>query len=87
MDIILVRHGESEANIAKVFGGPEAKLSKLGIEQALKSKEYIQGLKFDKVYSSPFLRAVDTMKTLGLQGDIKEDIREINVGILENNLI
>lgn len=84
MDIILVRHGESEANIAKVFGGPKVKLSPLGVDQALKSKEYVQGLKFDKVYSSPFLRAVDTMKTLGLEGEIVEDLREIDFGVLEN---
>lgn len=84
MDIILVRHGQSEANIAKIFGGPETKLSELGVEQALKSREYIQGLKFDKVYSSPFLRAVDTMENLALEGEIKEEIREIEVGILEN---
>lgn len=80
----MVRHGESEANVAKIFGGADAKLSKRGIEQALESKEYIQGLKFDKVYSSPFDRAVDTMKLLGLEGEIEDDIREIGFGILEN---
>lgn len=84
MDIILVRHGESEANVAKVFGGADVKLSKLGVEQALKSKEYIQGLKFNKVYSSPFTRAIDTMNLLGLEGEIEEDIREVGFGILEN---
>ena len=84
MDIILVRHGESEANIAKIFGGPSAKLSDLGKEQALKSKDFIQGLKFDRVYTSPFVRAVDTMKHLGLDGEIEEDLREIGFGILED---
>lgn len=84
MDIILVRHGESEANIAKIFGGSEVKLSELGKEQALKSKDFIQGLKFDKVYTSPFVRAIETMKHLGLEGEIKEEIREIGFGILEN---
>ena len=84
MDIILVRHGESEANIAKVFGGPKVKLSPLGIEQALESKDFIQGLKFDRVYSSPFVRAVETMKVLGLEGEIEDSIREIEFGVLEN---
>lgn len=84
MDIILVRHGESEANIAKTFGGPKVKLSELGIEQALKSKDFIQGLKFDRVYSSPFVRAVETMNHLGLEGEIMEDIRELGFGILED---
>lgn len=84
MDIILVRHGESEANITKVFGGPKVKLSELGVEQALVSKGYIQGLRFYKVYTSPFIRAVDTMKTLGLDGKIEENLREIEFGVLED---
>lgn len=84
MNIIMIRHGESIANVEKIFGDGRTKLSKKGIEQALKSKEYVQKLRFNKVYSSPFDRAVDTMKLLGLEGEIEEDIRELGFGILEN---
>ena len=84
MDIILVRHGESEANLAKTFGGPTIKLSQLGRDQAIKSKDFIQSLSFDRVYTSPFVRAVETMEHLGLNGEIKENIREIAFGVLED---
>lgn len=83
MDIILIRHGESDANIKKIFGGPNVKLSDRGKEQILKSKEYVQALNFDKVYVSPLDRAVDTMKLLGLDGQIENRIREISFGVLE----
>ena len=83
MDIILIRHGETEANIKKVFSTLDVKLSDRGKEQILKSKEYIQSLNFDKVYVSPLDRAVETMKLLDLNGQIEDSIKEISFGILE----
>ena len=83
MDIILIRHGETEANINKVFSPFDVKLSSRGKEQILKSKEYIHSLDFNKVYVSPLNRAIDTMKLLDLNGEIENRIREIDFGILE----
>ena len=83
MDIILIRHGETEANIKKIFSPLDVKLSPYGKEQILKSKEYVQALDFDKVYVSPLDRAIDTMKLLGLDGQIEDRIREVGFGILE----
>lgn len=83
MDIILIRHGESEANVRKEFGTDETPLSELGRVQAAKTKDYIGTLKYDKVYVSPLRRARETMELLGLNGEIREEVREISFGEME----
>lgn len=83
MDIILVRHGESDSNRSKVYGGKDIKLTKNGIEQARKSKKAIGELDLKNVYVSPMIRARETMLHLGLNGSVKDNLREIDLGILE----
>lgn len=83
MDIILIRHGQSEANVMKVFGTDKTKLSKLGREQVLKTKAYVDELKIKNVYVSPLKRAIETMELLGLQGEVREEVREISFGEME----
>lgn len=83
MDIILVRHGESEANVNKIYGGDSIVLSKRGIEQSKRSRETIEKLDFKDVYVSPMVRAKETMKYLNLNGVIEENLREVDLGILE----
>lgn len=84
MDIILVRHGESHGNVKKIFAGPEIGLTERGIGQAQASRELLSSYDFEKVYTSPYKRAIETMDHLGLKGQVEEDIREIDFGILEN---
>ena len=64
--IILIRHGQSEANLHKVFAGHfNAPLSPLGHEQAKKTAEAVASrFKIDKIYGSDLLRAFDTGKHL-----------------------
>lgn len=64
--IILVRHGQSMANLEGVFAGHyNAPLSPLGQKQAEKCAEYIfQNYKVDKVYSSDLDRAFFTAKAI-----------------------
>lgn len=83
MDIIIVRHGESEANVRKEFGKNETKLSEKGRQQAIKTKDYIKTLDFKKVYVSPLKRARETMELLGLDGEIRDEVREISFGEME----
>lgn len=80
----MIRHGESEANVAKTFGGPSIELSAKGRKEALDLSEKIDFLKDKKVYVSPYVRARQTMEILGLQGDIIEDLREVGLGILQD---
>lgn len=82
MDIVLIRHGQTEANLNKYFGTKETPLTKLGLDQAKKSRG-ARDLKIKKVLVSPYKRALDTMECLGLKGEVEEDLREINLGILE----
>lgn len=83
MDIILVRHGESESNRDKIYGDRDIKLTRNGIKQAKESKDFIEKMDFERVFVSPMIRAKETMEHLDLNGIIEEDLREIELGILE----
>lgn len=65
--ILLVRHGESEANLARCFAGQiDPELTELGMEQArLTAKFILDNYKVDKVYASDLQRAYKTAKALG----------------------
>ena len=83
---ILVRHGQSKANeCGYLVGNTEAPLSSLGEKQARAVSEYIlKAYKVDVIYSSPLLRACDTVKGVAEALDlpiIKEnELREISFG-------
>lgn len=90
MKIYFVRHGESEANILKVFSnrGLKHPLTARGEEQAITLGNQIRNIPFAKIYSSPILRAVQTTEIVCSILNIKSfvvdfDIREYDVGIFE----
>ncbi|MBQ8356879.1 MAG: histidine phosphatase family protein [Clostridia bacterium] len=59
--LIIIRHGESEANEAGVVAGhTDYKLSALGKEQARQTADYLAGERIDAIYSSDLCRAVET---------------------------
>jgi probable phosphoglycerate mutase len=66
--IYFIRHGESEANVKKVFAGQkdDTPLVDEGREQAKATAEEIikEGLKIDKIYSSPLKRAYETAEII-----------------------
>ncbi len=83
---LLIRHGQSEANLNGVFAGHfDAPLTDLGIRQANATAEYIKNnYKVDKVYASDLMRAFSTGKALsdalGLDITPTEMLREIFAG-------
>lgn len=81
MDIILIRHGESEDNILKVFSRSETKLTEKGIEQIINTKRRLENYKFSKVFYSPLDRTIETYKHLQLDGVEESSIQELNFGI------
>lgn len=87
--ILLVRHGQSEANLQKVFAGSwDCSLTPLGISQAELTAQYIIGKhSVDRIYSSDLQRAYLTGKTLGdhLGMDVipMVALREIFAGLWE----
>lgn len=89
MKLYFVRHGESTANLAGEFSntGWKHPLTAKGVEQARAAARGLAGLKLERIYSSPVMRAVQTAQILSgaLQAplEIAEALREWDVGIYE----
>lgn len=86
--LFLIRHGQSEKNAERRFGGHSATpLSPLGQKQALATAEALAKEEIDLIYSSDLPRAVQTAeplsKLLGIEVQKKPAFRERNVGVLE----
>ncbi len=77
----MIRHGESEDNVSRVFGTYDSPLSKRGIDQVQITKENLSEYDFSKVYYSPYARTVETLHHLGLEGTPDSRIGEYNFGI------
>lgn len=85
MRVFLVRHGESEANLQKRYSGQsDAKLTPLGLQQAEAVRPILEGIAFDKVYSSDLSRAYDTQRAVlpDYTAERTPLLREIDVGNL-----
>ncbi len=88
---ILIRHGESEANVAADNSDvPTTKLTKRGHEQAKQAAEYLADLKFlniKYILASPYTRAMETAehiaKKLRLKILLVDDLRERSSGIID----
>ena len=84
--ILMVRHGESEANRMGIFAGNfDADLQNRGVKQAETTAEFIANTyKVDKIYASDLKRAFKTGKAIGdrLGLDVEPDrrLREISAG-------
>ncbi len=84
--VILIRHGESEANRNGIFAGQiDPDLQEKGIRQAQLTAQYIaENYSVDKIYSSDLQRAYKTAlclaKRLGLAVIPKKELREIDGG-------
>ncbi len=90
MRFYFVRHGESEANVAREFSNdvlPKHPLTANGRAQAQALAEKLRGEKFAAIYASPLLRARQTAEILnaphGLEIQIAPALREHHAGNLE----
>jgi broad specificity phosphatase PhoE len=87
--IYLVRHGENLANITKEFSYRKVDypLTEKGRLQAEQTADYFRDKEIYAVYSSPLRRAKETAdyiaNAIGAPVVIREEFREVNVGILE----
>lgn len=86
--ITIVRHGETEMNIAFILQGHlDSPLTENGVEQAVLLAETIKNKKFDFFYSSDLGRAMHTANIINkhLQYDIieNETLRERAFGVME----
>jgi broad specificity phosphatase PhoE len=85
LNIYLVRHGESEGNVKKVFQGwLDKPLTSKGIRQAQLLAEYFKGASISAFYSSSLSRAYETAKILAqahnAQVTVINDMKELNCG-------
>ncbi len=91
MDILLVRHGESEANaIGRLQGHLDSPLSERGREQAGIVANWLgrRRIGWDAAYTSPLRRASETAEILtGTMGTapavLEPDLKEVHAGALE----
>ncbi|MBR0114575.1 MAG: histidine phosphatase family protein, partial [Firmicutes bacterium] len=59
--IYIVRHGKTELNRANVLQGrSDHPLNEEGIKQAEDASERLRSVRFDHVFTSPLIRAVQT---------------------------
>lgn len=67
LNIYLARHGQDEDNAKGILNGRrDQSLTPLGVNQAKELAQRIKslGIKFEKTYSSPLIRAYQTAKTI-----------------------
>ncbi len=81
--LVLVRHGLSSFNAKGLIQGrtDDSLLTDEGYEQALKAGKALSKINFDKIYSSPLVRAAETAKTIKKSLNKEEDI------IFDKNLL
>ncbi len=83
--LILVRHGETEHNVAGIAQGwNDSALSPRGEQQAARLASRIAALKVDAIVSSPLGRARSTAEVIaracGLEVTTLDELREMNYG-------
>lgn len=89
MRLYLIRHGQTDLNVAKVYyGWTDCDINKKGVEQAQKTAEFFQSIPLDYIVSSDLLRAKHTAALLAENRAIpileKKKLREIHFGNWEN---
>ncbi len=78
VEIILVRHGETDWNKEEIFRGrADIELNEVGVRQAELLGEYLGGEEIDFVYSSPLKRAVKTAEAIASH-------KKLDVNIVQN---
>lgn len=85
MKLFLIRHGQTDANLAKVYSGQkDVLLTEKGISEAEGIRPILANFKFDKVYSSDLTRAVKTQELAipGVKAVQTPLLREYDMGSL-----
>ena len=84
--LYIIRHGQTELNQRMVLQGrSDHPLNAVGIVQAQEAAKRLQGIRFDRVYTSPLIRAVQTAKLIApdLEPIAEERLIEMDYGPYE----
>ena len=86
MKLYLIRHGQSTANLGKLYmGQTDVPLTEEGRQQAMSIRPILENIPFDKVFTSDLQRAVDTQKLAlpNAKAPVRTKLlREVDVGKL-----
>lgn len=86
MEFILIRHGQTYANEQNIYSTPNSKLSNIGKKNLEISRTRLEKIFYDRIISSPYIRALETgviLNRKNIQIEKLEEIREMSFGILE----
>jgi broad specificity phosphatase PhoE len=89
MDIYIIRHGQTDANLRhELQGRRDIPLNEKGREQARRVRTFLDecGIAFDRVYSSPLGRAVETARIVsggGVPVETDDRLLEMDYGPYE----
>lgn len=86
--LVIVRHAQSESNLARFFAAAtNVNITELGQAQAKKTAELLADYTFDRAYTSPMVRVLQTAAPIvegrSLALEHEPDLREINGGLWE----
>lgn len=77
MEILLVRHGQTEWNLLKkIQWKADIELNEKGIKQAKETRDYLKNEKIELILSSPLKRAIQTAEIINQGKNIKMIIDE-----------
>ena len=87
MKIYLIRHGQTDSNLNKIYSSEEIDINSNGIRQAKEVREVIKNISYDVMIVSPLLRAIHTANIINVKNKdiiIDERLKERNPGSLIN---
>ena len=90
MKIYIVRHGQTNHNLKKIYSNEDEDLNSKGINQANKLKEQIKKIDYDIIISSPLIRAKHTSMIINAKNKnilIDNRLEERNPGDLNGKPI
>ncbi|MDO5714292.1 MAG: histidine phosphatase family protein [Tissierellia bacterium] len=84
MNLYLLRHGESEDNVKRIFSRPSCSLTEKGKKEILSIGEVLKEIDFEGIFISPYQRTLESAQllpnNLGKKKEILEEIHEISFG-------
>ena len=85
VEIIIVRHGETEWNVGEIFRGRvEIGLNETGKKQAELLVQYLSDLKIEAIYSSPLKRAMEVAQAIAkyhrLNVEVSQGLNDLDFG-------
>ena len=85
MKVYLVRHGECQPNLLKIYNTVDEDLNDTGIKQAEELRDDVAKIDYDVIISSPLVRAYHTAEIINVHHKeiiIDDRLREREVGNL-----